>query len=164
MKNGNIMFAVTTRVQGSGKNLKRPAVSVWHIAMRTIVVMLLSLYTSCPAWADSGPFDWSRSPDGRPFVAAPSVAGQSTQSSYGTYSPTIYPVGTDALPSDAYDPTSTRSNKPGVRRGHDEEVEYPEIGQSTQSPIGEAGVLFAFAALFAGAVALRRIRQNRQTP
>ena len=74
----------------------------------------------------------------------------------------IYDVGSSELPSDAYDPTTggaSRDNKPGIR-GLGGGTDPGE--QSDKSPIGEPLALLAFAALFAGAIALRRAKQVQQ--
>lgn len=146
------MLASQFPATGSFEGRRRRATSAWQTVMRTIVVIVL--FMPCAAGqviADSSPFDWSRTADGQPFVAAPSSAN-----SYGTYSPTIYPVGEDVLPSDTYNP-SARTGNLGIRTGHDDDpIVGPEIGQSTQSPVGEPFVLLAFVALFAAFTAFRR--------
>ena len=83
-------------------------------------------------------------------------------SSVGSYSPTIYEVGTNELPSDAYNPANTgqeRANKPGIRTGHgDDNISGPEYGQSDSSPVGEPLVLLLCAAAFGAVIAMRRRR------
>lgn len=122
---------------------------------RVMIVLGLTLSLGVNA---QNPFDWQRSADGRPFVSAQSDAQEAVRVS-GTYSPTIYAVGTDEVPSDAYNPyaeTQGRSNKPGLRGGFDTP---DDPNQSNESPVGEAWVLIAFAAVFA-VWQLRRRKAN----
>ena len=120
----------------------------------TIVILGLSL---SPVVKAQEPFGWQRSADGRPFVSAQSDPQEVRATS--AYSSTIYAVGTDEVPSDAYNPYregQQKNNAPGIRKSKEDGAEY---GQSDEYPIGEPLVLLAFVALFAGVITWRRVRK-----
>ena len=101
------------------------------------------------------PFDWQSNDAGKPFVEMQSVTIQGDRQAM-PYSPTIYEVGTNELPSDAYDPTSdaqARNNKSGIRRGFDTPGDTPP---SEENPVGDPFVLLFFALAFAATVLFRR--------
>ena len=111
--------------------------------------LFLVLASAGQVLAENTPFDWQSNDVGAPYVTPPNTRSVVPG---GTYAPTIYAVGSEELPSAAYDPTGekTRANKPGVKTGHgDDNISGPEYGQTQYSPIGDAWVLIAFAACFA---------------
>ena len=138
----------------------------WRRFVWTIVVMMLFLPGMAGhTWADTGPFRWSRNADGVPYVDAWVVAQTRTADASGitTYSPTIYAVGTDEVPSDAYNPSGgSRANKPGIRTGHgDDDIHGPEYGNTEDySPVGEPLVLLLYAVLFAGVLTFRKAKKS----
>ena len=154
------MLAVTSRAAGSVQNSKSHALGVWRAGVWMITMILLVMPCGASrASADNSPFGWSQNAEGRPFVVAPSAMEQTKTTGYSSYSPTIYPVGTDEVPSDAYNPSSEgtgRANKPGIRKGFDTPG---EANQSEDYPVGEPLVLLLFAVLFAAAITLRRTKQ-----
>lgn len=136
----------------------------WRRFVWTIVVMMLFLPGMAGhTWADTGPFRWSRNADGVPYVDAWVVAQTRTADASGvtTYSPTIYAVGTDEVPSDAYNPSGGGGpvNKPGIR-GLSGGTDPGE--QSDYSPVGEPLVLLLFAVLFAGVLTFRKAKQPQK--
>ena len=155
------MLAVTSRAAGSVQNSKSHTSGVWRAGVWMVTMILLVMPCAAGrASAGNDPFGWSQNAEGRPFVVAATTVDQTKATGYSSYSPTIYPVGTDEVPSDAYNPSSEgtgRANKPGIRKGFDTPG---EANQSEDYPVGEPLVLFVFAALFAGAIMLRRARSR----
>ena len=111
---------------------------------------------------------WCNGVQAEPLTGMYNSAGQSllsagvteqprTPYSVGSYSPTIYEVGTNELPSDAYNPANTgqeRANKPGIRTFNPPS----DPGQSEEFPVGEPLVLLLCAAAFGVVIAMRRRR------
>lgn len=121
-------------------------------------LLLLPLTAGGRMTAQSGSFDWQGNPTGSPYVTAPSAGTIMPSAAQSSYSPTIYEVGTNDLPSDAYDPTTEgkeRANKPGIKKDF---ITGPETGQSNEYPIGEPWVLAFFAVVAGGVIAFRRKR------
>ena len=80
--------------------------------------------------------------------------GGAWQSSYSAYQSQIYDVGTDYVPSDYYDPTTTYSSgHPGNLRKLGGGTDPGE--QSDESPIGEPWIMVVFALLAAGVITRR---------
>ena len=123
------------------------------------VMIVLGLVFSLGVNAQN-PFDWQRDANGSPFVSSPGAMSQPRAVEAGrpaVYTPTIYAVGTDEVPSDAYNPDSesqTRNNKPSVRNGF---ITGPEEGRSDEYPVGEPLVLLLFAVAF---LAFRLVRTS----
>ena len=117
-------------------------------------LIVLGLLVSLGVNAQS-PFNRQQDVYNQPYVSS-SRASQDLVRVSSTYSSTIYAVGTNEVPSDAYNPSGEvqeRSNDSGIRKGFDNPGEY---GQSTESPIGEPLVMVVFAALFVAFIAYRR--------
>ena len=129
-----------------------------------LVSMFVMLFCTAGSFAQGAvsPFNW-RGDNGHPFISMRSVAEGGYQAS--SYSPTIYEVGTSAVPSDAYNPfplsakpqqfavtTEEKKDNSVILRGFDTP---DEPGQSDESPIGDPLSLALFALLFAGIVGYR---------
>ena len=134
-----------------------------------LVSMFVMLFCTAGSFAQGAvsPFNW-RGDNGHPFISMRSVAEGGYQAS--SYSPTIYEVGTSAVPSDAYNPfpqtkhpqqfavtTEEQKDKSGAKFGHDNSNNPTpgDYGQTEYSPVGDPLVLAFFALLFAGMVAVR---------
>ena len=80
----------------------------------------------------------------------------------GTYTGTVYEPFSSAVPSEQAAPNS--NNNSSHHLGSVRTFGKPgEVGQSTDSPIGEPWVLAIFALAFAGVIAIRMRKNHRTT-
>ena len=163
MKNESIVLTNRFNAPTAEQKINNLVVYATKGFLRMIIAVALLFPCSAAgqAQAQSSLYNWSQAAVARPYAES-QTATQQPAYSVGTYSPTIYEVGTNELPSDAYNPANTgqeRSNKPGIRTGHgDDNISGPEYGQSDFSPVGEPFVLLLCAAAFGAVIAMRRRR------
>ena len=161
MKNESIVFTNRFNAPTAEQKINNLVVYATKGFLRMIIAVALLFPCSAAglAQAQSSLYNWSQTAVTRPYAES-QTATQQPAYSVGTYSPTIYEVGTNELPSDAYNPAVTgqsHANKPGMRRDTYDEFDTPDDpNQSTDNPIGEPLALMLFAAAFAAVAALRR--------